>query len=71
MTLKFEAAIFNETVLAAVQQGEHHKDLSDDWADTHYIEVTAPSLDAAWSKMRQKYKAANGFVIKAIDKIDQ
>ncbi len=70
MQLKFEAAIYNEEVLAAVQDGEHHKNLSDSWAETHYFDVYATSLEQAWEKMRRKYSAERGFVIKAIDEID-
>lgn len=70
MQLKFEAAIFNQDVLAALKEGEHHKDLSDSWAETHYFDVYAASIDEAWEKMKRKYCAARGFVIKSIDPID-
>tara|TARA_R110002072_G_scaffold77943_3_gene181196 strand:+ start:299 stop:511 length:213 start_codon:yes stop_codon:yes gene_type:complete len=70
MQLKFEAAIYNEEVLAALQEGEHHKDLSDSWADTHYFDVYAVSIEQAWEKMRRKYSADRGFVIKAIEAVD-
>jgi len=70
MTLKFEAAIYNKAVSDALQQGEHHKDLSDDWANTHYIEFQASNMDAAWEKMRLKYREAQGFVIRAIEALD-
>jgi hypothetical protein len=70
MAQKFEAAIYNEDVAAALRDGSHHKDLSDDWAETHYIEFHAASMDAAWDKMRQKYRAGQGFIIKAIDVVD-
>ncbi len=70
MQLKFEAAIFNEDVLSALQEGEHHKDLSDSWAETHYLDIYAESLEQAWEKMRRKYSAEQGFVIKAIDEVE-
>lgn len=70
MHMKFEAAIYNEEVLAAVQDGEHHRNLADSWAETHYFDVYAASLEQAWEKMRRKYSPERGFVIKAIDEID-
>ncbi|MCC3304390.1 hypothetical protein [Sneathiella sp. HT1-7] len=70
MQLKFEAAIFNEEVLVALQEGEHHKDLADSWAETHYLDFYAENLEQAWEKMRRKYSAERGFVIKAIDTAD-
>ncbi|MEX1035155.1 MAG: hypothetical protein WDZ54_04320 [Sneathiella sp.] len=70
MQLKFEAAIFNEKVLTALQEGEHHKNLSDSWAETHYFEIYASSLEQAWEKMRSKYSADRGFVIKSIEEVD-
>lgn len=70
MQIKFEAAIFNEQVLSAVQEGEHHKNLTDSWAETHYFEFYAANVEEAWQKMRKKYSAERGFIIKSIDEID-
>lgn len=69
MQLKFEAAIFNAEVLQALSDGGKHRNLSDDWAETHYIEFYASDIEMAWEKIQQKYRADRGFVIKAIDKI--
>jgi hypothetical protein len=38
---KYEVAIFNKDVRQQVKIGEKHKDFTDDWADMHYIVVTA------------------------------
>ncbi|MEP3244314.1 MAG: hypothetical protein ABJN40_19455 [Sneathiella sp.] len=70
MPIKYEAAIFNEQVLEALRDGEHHKHLDDEWADTHYFDIVADTLEEAWSKARRKYRADHGFVIKAIEKVD-
>lgn len=67
---RFEAAIYNEDVLSALKEGLHHKDLKDDWADTHYFEFKANSMDEAWVIMQRKYRSENGFVIKAIECLD-
>ena len=69
MQLKFEAAIYNEEVLQALNDGSKHRNLSDDWAETHYIEFYASDLETARGKIQQKYRADRGFVIKAIDKV--
>ncbi|WP_169567674.1 hypothetical protein [Sneathiella limimaris] len=70
MLRKYEAAVFNEDVLNALQNGERHKDLSDDWADTHYFELKANTLQEAWSMANRKWRAEHGFVIKAIEEMD-
>ncbi len=67
---RFEAAIYNENVLNALKDGVPHKDLKDDWADTHYFEFKARSIDEAWDMMKRKYRAEHGFVIKAIEPLD-
>lgn len=70
MITKFEAAIYNEQVLEAMKDGDHHKDLDDEWADTHYFDVFAESIDEAWAKTKRKYRRDHGFVIKAIEPAD-
>ncbi len=67
MPIKFEAAIFNQQVLNAIKDGEHHKDLDDEWANTHYFDVYADSETEAWAKMKRKFRSDHGFVIKAIE----
>lgn len=67
MTTKFEAAIYNDHVLAALKEGEHHKDLDDEWANTHYFEVSANTIEEAWTKTKRKYREEHGYVIKAIE----
>lgn len=70
MSKLFEAAVFNEDVLNLIKDGERHKDLSDDWANTHYFEIEANSLEEAWSKANRKWRSGHGFVIKAIESMD-
>ncbi|USG62089.1 hypothetical protein NBZ79_03760 [Sneathiella marina] len=69
MQLKFEAAIFNAEVLQALNDGDKHRNLSDDWAETHYIEFYAADIEEAWGKIQKKYRADKGFVIKTIDEV--
>lgn len=62
----FEVAIYNQAVLDCVNEGEHHKHLSDDWSDTHYVEVEAGSEAEARRKITPKYPEAQGFVITSV-----
>ncbi|MEH6475338.1 MAG: hypothetical protein V7727_06595 [Sneathiella sp.] len=70
MTKKYEAAVFNEDVLNALKEGEHHKNLDDNWADTHYFDIQATSIDDAWDIANRKWRAGHGFVIKAIEETE-
>jgi hypothetical protein len=61
---RFEVAIFNEEVQKSVREGDPNRTgLSDDWADTGYIEVTAESVDAARRRIYARYPEKRGFVI--------
>ena len=59
----FEVAIYNKDVLECVNEGRRHKQLSDDWADTHYLEVNAATEADARRKILTKYPEDHGFVI--------
>ncbi|MDA0241696.1 MAG: hypothetical protein O3A84_16950 [Proteobacteria bacterium] len=63
---EFEVAIFNQQVRDKVREGERHRDLSDDWADVHYIEVEAEDVSAARAKIQRKYPADRGYVIESV-----
>lgn len=71
MSKIFEAAVFNEDVLNALKDGEKHKHLDDEWADTHYFEIKAETIEEAWTKAKRKYRKDHGFVIKAIEPMDE
>ena len=64
--MMFEVILFNEQVRAKVREGEHHRTFTDDWADTHYIEMKASDEAGAMRKARQKYPAEDGFIIEGI-----
>ena len=66
---KFEIAVYNEDVRARLADGGHHRQLSDDWADTHYIEITAPDKRAALEKAKSRYGETNGYVIETVTEI--
>jgi hypothetical protein len=62
----YEIAVFNEEVRAALKEGDHHKDLHDEWADQHYIEVRAPDEATARAKVERRYPPAKGYVIAGV-----
>jgi len=66
MFKKFEVAIHNKDVRRLVKIGEKHKNLSDDWGDTHFIEVSAQDEKDVRQKMDRRYPANLGYVIEAI-----
>lgn len=66
MTRPFEIALYNAEVRRLVNEGEHHRQYPDSWADTHYIEVEAEDEKGAETRIRNKYPAERGFVIERI-----
>ena len=62
----FEIAVFNQAVRDKLKAGESHRDLNDDWADTHYIEIKAEDADGARRKAQARFPEDKGFVITAV-----
>lgn len=68
---RFEVAIFNEEVKKSVREAEKNRTgLSDDWADTRYIEVKADTPESAKAKILVRYPAARGFVVVEVRQLD-
>jgi hypothetical protein len=68
--IKFEVAVYNAEVRRLVRAGDRHRQLSDDWADTHYIEIMARDEAHARSKIESRYPADKGFVIEQVRSVD-
>jgi len=66
---KYEFAIFNEQVRAAVARGEQHKIYKDEWQNQHFIEITAMNEKDATARIRSRYPQEQGFVILACKEI--
>ena len=66
---KFEVAIYNAEVRKCVQFGDRHRQLNDDWADIHYIEISARDEPAARALIEGKYPADLGYIVDAISPI--
>lgn len=67
---KFEVTIYNQDVRQKVQDGEHHKEFTDSWADFRYVDVCAENEEQVRSKMEERYPSSQGFVIDGILKQD-
>ncbi len=63
---EFEVAIYNKSVRERVAEGERHRQLADDWADVHYIDVEAVTEEAARNQIARKYPPSQGFVIENV-----
>ena len=67
---RFEVAIYNEAVKKSVREAEPNRTgLSDDWADTRYIEINAETEEAARRKVLARYPEHRGFVVLEVRKI--
>jgi hypothetical protein len=62
----FEVALYNKEVRRLVEDGSRHRHLTDDWAETHYIVVSASDEHEARIKIGAKYPEHNGFVIEQV-----
>lgn len=67
---QFEVALFNQEVRRRINEGGRHKDLSDDWADIHYIEIEARDEANARVKIEARYPEAQGYVIESVSSAD-
>ncbi len=64
---EFEVGVFNKEVREAVAGGDRHRDLSDDWADIHYVIITAADEDTARRTAQRRYPAQRGYIIDSIN----
>lgn len=67
---KFEIAIYNERVAAAVAEGRRYARLDDSWGDTRYIEIQARDILDARQKINARYPPESGYVIQAVEALD-
>jgi hypothetical protein len=68
---EFEVAVYNADVRACVADQRRHRDLNDKWADIHYIEIKADSLEQARDKAQHRYPERRGYVIEAVTEIKE
>ena len=62
----FEVAVYNREVRRMMAEGRRHRDLSDAWAEIHYIEVKARSESEARAQVASRYPADRGYVIEDV-----
>ena len=65
----FEIAVYNQDVRDRVRNGERHRDLADEWADVHYIEVTADDETHARRIIERRYPGRRGYIVEAVTSI--
>jgi hypothetical protein len=64
---KYEVAVYNRMVRETLYQGERNRTgYSDDWAQTHFVEVSATSDDDARRMLLRRYPAEKGFVVEGV-----
>lgn len=66
--VEFEIAIYNSEVRECVEDGRRHRNLTDDWAEVHYIDMEAADEQAARNQILRRYPETRGFVIDSIEK---
>ncbi|MCC7016897.1 MAG: hypothetical protein IT564_06815 [Rhodospirillales bacterium] len=59
----FEIAVYNQAVREKLKLGERHRELKDEWADIHYVEIEAEDMASARRKAEGKFPQNRGFVI--------
>ncbi len=67
---KFEVGVYNKEVREAMRQGDRHRELKDDWADIHWIEVFAIDEEAAREKVMHRFPPERGYVITEVVRLD-
>ncbi|MBT3306633.1 MAG: hypothetical protein HN377_09130 [Alphaproteobacteria bacterium] len=68
---KFEISIFNKQVRELVANDQHHEQYTDDWADFHYVEISADSEEQARNRINGRYPPENGFVVDSITRMEE
>ncbi|MEQ8667472.1 MAG: hypothetical protein RIC16_17260 [Rhodospirillales bacterium] len=64
---KYEIGVFNQIVRDRMKEGETHRFLKDEWAETHYFDVNASSEEAARRKITDRYSESEGYVIVSVE----
>jgi hypothetical protein len=65
---EYEVGVYNSEVRDCVAEGNRHRNLTDDWAEIHYIEVEADDQKGARNQVLRRYPEKRGFVIESVEK---
>jgi len=60
---RYSVGVYNAQVRSLLAKGERHRQLSDDWADIHYFEISADSPEQARLRLHQRYPVELGYVV--------
>ncbi len=63
MRKNYEIPVYNSQVRQAIRNGDKHPSLGDEWADTHFITVSANSPEEAVIVCRRKHPERMGYVL--------
>lgn len=64
---KYEVAVHNRMVRETLYRGDRNRTgYSDDWSQTHYIEVSAATDAEARRALLRRYPADKGFVVEGV-----
>jgi hypothetical protein len=67
---KYEAQLYNKRVRFLLDTGEPNvTGFSDAWADAHFVEVKAESIEQAARLLAREYPPEAGFVIRGIEEL--
>jgi len=67
---KFEVAIYNQEVCDELAKGESHSLFDDEWAELHFIEVSAENEEGARAQLQNRYPTDKGFIIDSISMLE-
>lgn len=67
---RYEVALYNQKVRDSLERGERPRQLSEDWSEIRYIELTARNREELHDKVEQRFPARRGFVIEHVAEID-
>jgi hypothetical protein len=60
---RYSVGVYNAEVRQLLKEGRRHRDLSDRWAEIHYVDFTAESPEEARLKAGRRYPKALGYII--------
>jgi hypothetical protein len=70
MRKKFEVGLYNKDVRDALADGVKHKNLDDEWADIHWIEVAATDEQDAQRRVQRRYSERTGYVVVGVQPLE-
>ncbi len=67
---RYEVALYNQKVRDSLDRGERLRQLSADWSEIRYVELSARNREDLHDKLEQRFPTRRGFVIEHIAEIE-